>query len=585
MFENIGSKGKNMSLKVVIVGGVAGGASAAARLRRLNETAEITIYERTGFMSYANCGLPYYLGGEITDEAALTLQTPEKFFSRFRVNVKVAHEVTRIDREAKSVTVKNLSTGETFTDSYDKLILSPGARPVMPSIEGVESNKIFTLRTVDDTFAIDRHIVQTQARRALVVGGGFIGLEMAENLTRRGLEVTLLQLTDQVMPALDADMASALHAQLRANRVTLKLNTQVRRFETSDNGVTAHTDAGAIRADMVILSVGVEPESTLAREAGLTLGKKGAIVVNEELQTSDASIWAVGDAVEVRQLVSGDKRLISLAGPANKMGRMAADNIMGAARRYRGSLGSSVLKLFDLTVAMTGLNEKSAQAAGLDYEKIVLCPANHAGYYPGGRAMTVKVLFDRHTRKLMGAQIVGYEGVDKRIDVFATALCAGMTSADLAELDLAYAPPYSSAKDPVNMAGFMAENIFDGLVKQFHWHDIDTLRRQGAQLVDTRTTREYANGHAPGFINIPLDELRDRVDELDRAQPVFVMCHTGIRSYIASRILVGHGFDVSNFSGGHSFYSVVTREAASVREVFDCGMQKSTGKPCASSKT
>ncbi|MBO5658097.1 MAG: CoA-disulfide reductase [Duodenibacillus sp.] len=573
-----------MSLKVIIVGGVAGGASAAARLRRLNETAEITIYERTGFMSYANCGLPYYLGDVITEEAALTLQTPEKFFSRFRVNVKVAHEVTSINREAKSVTVKNLKTGESFTDSYDKLVLSPGARPVVPHIEGVQSQKIFTLRTVEDTFAIDRHILQTQARRALVVGGGFVGLEMAENLTRRGLKVTLVQLIDHVLPTLDADMASALHEHLRANGVKLELNTQVRRFETSDDDVTAHTDRGAIRADLVILAVGVEPETTLAREAGLALGHKGAIVVNEELQTSDASIWAVGDAVQVCHRVSGEKTLISLAGPANKMGRMAADNIMGAARRYRGSLGSSVLKLFDLTVAMTGFNEKSANAAGLDYEKIVLCPANHAGYYPGGRAMTVKVLFDRHTRQLKGAQIVGYDGVDKRIDVFATALCAGMTSADLAELDLAYAPPYSSAKDPVNMAGFMAENIFDGLVKQFHWHDIDSLSRQGAQLVDTRTPKEYANGHAPGFVNIPLDELRDRVDELDRAQPVFVMCHTGIRSYIASRILTAHGFDVSNFSGGHSFYSLVTREAALVREVFDCGMQKSTGKQCAQSE-
>lgn len=561
-----------MALKVIIVGGVAGGASAAARLRRLNETAEITIYERTGFMSYANCGLPYFLGDVIKDEAALTLQTPAKFFSRFNVNVKVEHEVTRIDREAKLVTVKNLTTGETFTDSYDKLILSPGARPVIPCIEGIESDRIFTLRTVENTFAIDQCIRQTNARRALVIGGGFVGLEMSENLAERGLEVTLLHRSDQVLSTLDPDMACALHAELRANHVMLKLHARVQRFETSDDTVTAYTDREAIQADLVILAVGVEPETSLARQAGLELGKKGAIVVNEELQTSDDAIWAVGDAVQVCHRVTGEKTLISLAGPANKMGRMAADNIMGAGRRYPGSLGSSVLKLFDLTVATTGLNEKTARAAGLNYEKIVLCPPNHAGYYPGGRAMTMKVLFDRGSRRLLGAQIVGYEGVDKRIDVLATALCAGMKSEDLAELDLAYAPPYSSAKDPVNMAGFVAENIFAGLVKQFHWHDIAALQHQDVQLVDTRTPKEYAKGHAPGFVNIPLDQLRERLPELDPKRPVFVMCHTGIRSYIASRILVGHGFDVSNFSGGHSFYALVTKEAALARKVCDCGL-------------
>ncbi len=567
-----------MSLKVIIVGGVAGGASAAARLRRLNETAEITVYERTGFMSYANCGLPYYLGDVITDEASLTLQTPEKFFSRFRIDVKVMHEVTNIDRSAKKVTVKNLVTGEIFTDTYDKLILSPGARAVIPPIEGIDSEKIFTLRTIEDTFAIDRHIDQTKARRALVIGAGFIGLEMTENLIRRGLEVTLVQRSGSVLPTLDADMAAALHAKLRAHHVSLKLHTQVRRLETVMNVIYAHTDREVLEADLVIFAVGVEPDSTLARDAGLTLGQKEAIVVNEELQTSDNTIWAVGDAVEVHHRVTGKKTLISLAGPANKMGRMAADNIMGAGRRYKGSLGSGILKLFDLTVATTGLNESAAKEAGFDYEKIVLCPANHAGYYPGGQAMTMKVLFDRQTTELLGAQIVGHDGVDKRIDVLATALCAKMKAVDLAELDLAYAPPYSSAKDPVNMAGFVADNIFTGLVKQFHWHDIDYLQGENVQLVDTRTVKEYERGHAPGFINIPLDELRDRLHELDPSRPVFVMCHTGIRSYIASRILTGHGFDVSNFSGGHSFYAMVTKEATLAREVFDCGMEKCSAK-------
>ena len=566
--------GPIMSLKVIIVGGVAGGASAAARLRRLNETAEITVYERTDYMSYANCGLPYFLGDVITDESALTLQTPEKFFSRFHVNVKVAHEVTKIDRQTKAVTVKNLKTGEIFTDTYDKLILSPGARAVMPAIDGIDSDRIFTLRTVEDTLAIDRFIDETQSKRALVIGAGFIGLEMAENLTERGLAVTIVQLTDHVLPILDADIAASLHATLRSHNVTLKLNTQVRRFETSDQGIRAYTDCELLEADIVIMAIGVTPESTLAREAGLELGQRGAIVVSETLQTSDESIWAVGDAVEVHHRVTGQKALISLAGPANKMGRMAADNIMGAGRHYKGSLGSSVLKLFDLTVATTGLNEKAAQAADIDFEKIVLCPANHAGYYPGGRAMTMKVLLDRQTTEVLGAQIVGYEGVDKRIDVLATAICAKMKAADLGELDLAYAPPYSSAKDPVNMAGFMAQNIFEGLVKQFHWHEIEALRQTDAQLVDTRTVKEYERGHAPDFINIPLDELRDRLNELDPARPVYVMCHTGIRSYIASRILTGHGFDAFNFSGGHSFYSLVTREAALTREVCDCGLEK-----------
>ena len=511
----------------------------------------------------------------ITDESSLTLQTPEKFYSRFRVQVKVAHEVMSIDRHAKTVTVKDLTTNEVFTDTYDKLILSPGAHAVIPNIEGIDSEKIFTLRTVEDTLAIDHYIDQTKAKRALVIGAGFIGLEMAENLTHRGLDVTLVQRSSSVLPTLDADIAAALHATLRAHNVTLKLHSQIRRFETDTDIIRAYSDREVFEADMVILAVGVEPETTLARQAGLTLGQKGAIVVNEELQTSDESIWAVGDAVEVHHRVSNQKTLISLAGPANKMGRMAADNIMGAHRRYNGSLGSSVLKLFDLTAATTGLNEKSAQAAGIDYEKIVLCPANHAGYYPGGRAMTMKVLFNRQTTELIGAQIVGFEGVDKRIDVLATALCAKMKALDLAELDLAYAPPYSSAKDPVNMAGFMADNIFTGLVKQFHWHDIEALQDKNVQLLDTRSAKEYERGHAPGFINVPLDELRDRLSELDPTRPVYVMCHTGIRSYIASRILIGHGFDVSNFSGGHSFYALVTKEAALAREVFDCGLKKS----------
>ena len=563
-------------MKIVIVGGVAGGATAAARLRWLDETAEIVVFERSGFVSYANCGLPYYIGGVIEDQEELTLQTPESFYERFRVQMKVHHEVTAIDRSAKTVTVRNLATGEVFQESYDKLLLAPGARPTQPALPGVGLDRLFTLRTVEDTLRIRRFVDTQHPKSVVLAGGGFIGLELAENLRERGLDVTIVQRPKQLMTPFDADMAALIHREVRAHGVRLALGHTVEGFAESEGGVQVLLkDEQPLQADMVILAIGVTPDSRLAAEAGLELGLKGSILVNDRMQTSDPDIYAVGDAVQVNHFVTGQPALIALAGPANKQGRIAADNMAGGDSRYKGSQGSSVLKIFDLTAAATGLNEAAARRAGLDVEAVVLSPMNHAGYYPGGRVMTMKVLFERNTGKLLGAQIVGSDGVDKRIDVLATAIRAGMTAADLTELDLAYAPPYSSAKDPVNMAGYMMENLLTGKVKQFRLDELATLPRDGSiTLLDTRTTGEYSRGHADGFINLPLDELRDRLNELDPAKPVYVMCQSGLRSYLACRILAQHGFTCYNFAGGYRFYEAVTTDRCQSNQAFACGMDK-----------
>ena len=563
-------------MKIVIVGGVAGGATAAARLRRLDETAEIVVFERSGFVSYANCGLPYYIGGVIEDQEELTLQTPESFYERFRVQMKVHHEVTAIDRSAKTVTVRNLATGEVFQESYDKLLLAPGARPTQPALPGVGLDRLFTLRTVEDTLRIRRFVDTQHPKSVVLAGGGFIGLELAENLRERGLDVTIVQRPKQLMTPFDADMAALIHREVRAHGVRLALGHTVEGFAESEGGVQVLLkDEQPLQADMVILAIGVTPDSRLAAEAGLELGLKGSILVNDRMQTSDPDIYAVGDAVQVNHFVAGQPALIALAGPANKQGRIAADNMAGGDSRYKGSQGSSVLKIFDLTAAATGLNEAAARRAGLDVEAVVLSPMNHAGYYPGGRVMTMKVLFERRTGKLLGAQIVGSDGVDKRIDVLATAIRAGMTAADLTELDLAYAPPYSSAKDPVNMAGYMMENLLTGKVKQFRLDELAALPRDGSvTLLDTRTTGEYSRGHADGFINLPLDELRDRLSELDPAKPVYVMCQSGLRSYLACRILTQHGFTCYNFAGGYRFYEAVTTDRCQSDQAFACGMDK-----------
>lgn len=561
-------------MKVVIVGGVAGGATAAARIRRLDETAEITVFERSGYISYANCGLPYYIGGVITDPEELTLQTPESFFSRFRVVMKVRHEVTGIHPDRKTVSVKNLETGEEFEESYDKLILSPGAKPTQPRLPGTGISKLFTLRTVEDTLRIKEHIDRHRPKSAILAGGGFIGLELAENLRELGMEVTIVQRPKQLMNPFDADMAAMIHGEMRRHGVRLELGQTVEGFAEKDGGVDVLLkDNAPLHGDMVVLAIGVTPDTALAREAGLELGIKGSIIVNERMETSVPDIYAAGDAVMVKHSVTGENALISLAGPANKQGRIIADNICGGDSRYAGSQGSSVIKVFDMTAAVTGINEAHGRKAGLDVDTVILSPMSHAGYYPGGRVMTMKVVFEKETYRLLGAQIVGYEGVDKRIDVLATAIRAGMKATELKDLDLAYAPPYSSAKDPVNMAGFMIDNIAAGILKQWHLEDVDALPGDGSvTLLDARTAGEYARGHIRGFVNIPVDELRERLSEIEKGKPVYVICQSGLRSYIACRILEGQGFEAYNFSGGFRFYDAVINDRRLVESAAPCGM-------------
>ena len=562
-------------MKVVIVGGVAGGATAAARIRRLDEQAEIVVFERSGYISYANCGLPYYIGGVIEDPEELTLQTPESFFRRFRIHMKVRHEVTAIHPEKKTVSVKDLETGAVFEEAYDKLFLSPGAKPVWPNLPGMDSDKLFTLRTVEDTLRIKAFVDQNKPRSAVMVGGGFIGLEVAENLRELGLEVTIVQRPKQLMNPFDADMAAFIHAEVRKHGVQLALGHSVAGFAEKNGGIEVLLkDNAPLHADLVVLAIGVTPESGLAREAGLALGMKGSILVNDRMETSVPDIYAVGDAVQVKHYVTGEDALIALAGPANKQGRIAADNICGGDSQYPGSQGSSVIKIFDMTAASTGINETNARKSGLDVDTVILSPMSHAGYYPGGKLMTMKVVFEKETYRLLGAQIVGYEGVDKRIDVLATAIHAGLKATGLKDLDLAYAPPYSSAKDPVNMAGFIIDNISKGL-KQWHLSDAAELPRDGSvTLLDTRTEGEYRRGHIEGFRNIPVDELRARIGEIETGKPVYVICQSGLRSYIATRILEGCGFEAYNFAGGFRFYDAVMNDRALVEKALACGMDQ-----------
>ncbi len=571
-------------MKVVIVGGVAGGASAAARLRRLDESAEIIMIERTGYVSYANCGLPYYVGGVITEKKKLALQTPQSFKARFNIDARVRQEVIDIDRAGKTVRIRNLDDATVYEESYDKLVLSPGAHPVIPDVPGVDHERVFTLRTVEDTFAIKGFVGSEKPRSAVVVGAGFIGLEMAENLRELGMDVTIVQRGNQVMKPLDPDLASLLHNKLRAEGIGLALGA---RFEgvfdaaNSQGGVVEVrlAEREPLLADMVVLSIGVAPESKLAREAGLELGVRDAIMVDSHLRTSDPDIYAVGDAVQVEEFVGERASLISLAGPANKQGRIAAENIVGGDKTYDATLGTSVLKLFDLTAASTGVNSDQAQRLGLSFDSVVLTPPSHATYYPGAESLVLKVLFERESGRIIGAQSVGRDGVDKRIDVIATAIRAGMHAADLAELDLAYAPPYSSAKDPVNMAGFMIENILDGLVEQVHWEDalacaIGGARAGDAVLLDTRTAAEYERGHVEGALSIPLDELRDRLDEVPVGGMLYVYCQSGLRSYVACRILTQNGFACANVAGGYGFlrHALLDGDAAGA-SIGACGVR------------
>ncbi len=545
-------------MKTLIVGGVAGGASAAARLRRLNESAEIILFERGEYISFANCGLPYFIGGEITDKEALTLQTPRSFNARFNVDVRVLSEVISIDCSAKSVLVKKVETGETYTEDYDRLILSTGAYPVTSNIEGIGSDKVFTLRNIPDTYKIKDYIEQKKPRSAAVMGGGYIGVEMAENLHNAGLSVTIVEMANQVIAPLDYDMASDVHRHIESKGVRLMLGNAVRSIRDDGSRLYIAINSGEIEADMLIMAVGVLPDTAIAKNAGLTVNQRGSIVVDSHMQTSDPSIYAVGDAVEVVDFVTGQKSFIPLAGPANKQGRIAADNICGIESEYTGTQGSAILKVFDMTVATTGVNEKTAKQLGLDYDKSFTYSASHASYYPGAVNLSVKVLFEKGSGKILGAQIVGYEGVDKRCDIIATAMRFGATAYDLTRLELCYAPPYSSAKDPVNMAGYVIENLLTETVKNFHWHDVDGLPRDGSvTLLDIRTKAEYENGHISGFINIPLDNLRERLNELDKTKSIYVTCQVGLRGYIACRILSQNGFDCYNLSGGYRLYQSI----------------------------
>ena len=563
-------------MKIVIIGGVAGGATAAARIRRLDEQAEIIVFEKSGYISYANCGLPYYIGGVIENKSSLTLQTPESFWNRFRVDMRVKHEVIKINPEKKIVEVHNLNTEEVFEETYDKLIISTGAKPTQPRLPGVGIDKLFTLRTVEDTFKIKEYIEVNKPKSVVLAGGGFIGLELAENLRELGMDVTIVQRPKQLMNPFDSDMAAIIHGEMRKHGVKLHLGYTVEGFEEKADGVDVLLkDKVALHADMVILAIGVTPDTNLAKEAGLELGIKDSIVVNDRMETSVKDIYAVGDAVQVKHAVTGLDALISLAGPANKQGRIVADNVCGGDSRYIGSQGSSVIKVFDMTAATTGINVTNAKKAGLDVEYVILSPMSHAGYYPGGKMMTLKVVFDKETYRLLGAQAVGYDGVDKRIDVLATAIHMGMKATELKDLDLAYAPPYSSAKDPVNMAGFIIDNISNGTLKQWFLEEVEEIQgREDVVRLDTRTVAEYERGHIEGFQNIPVDELRERLDEIEKGKPVYVICQSGLRSYIATRILVGNGYECYNFAGGYRFYDIVTNDKCLIESASLCGMDR-----------
>lgn len=540
-----------MSKKILIIGGVAGGASAAARLRRLDETAEIIMLERGEHVSFANCGLPYHIGGTIENRGDLLLQSPEGFKKRFNVEVRTKNEVVKIDRDKKQIEILNRDSGDTYTEGYDQLILSPGAEPVRPPIPGIESERIYTLRNVPDTDKINAFIETHQPKRAVVIGGGYIGLEMAENLRERGMLVAIVEMLDQVMPLMDKEMAGLLHGQLHRHNVALWLDDAVASFQESDDRLTVGLKSGMeLSCDFAILAIGVKPEVKLAKQAGLEIGPSGGIKVGPDLRTSDPDIFAIGDAVEVRDFVLDRPVLVPLAGPANKQGRMVADNICRKNRTYNGTQGTAILKVFDLTAAMTGANEKTLAKSNVAYEKLHIHPAHHVGYYPGAKQMHIKLLFTKPEGKILGVQIVGSDGVDRRIDLFAMAIRAGLTVFDLQELELAYAPPYGSGKDAVNMAGFAASNVLDGTIDVTHWDQLEN----GDFILDVRTPGEFNKGHVPSAVNVSVDELRNRLNELPKESPIHAYCGVGIRSYIACRILMQNGFTVKNMSGGFLTY-------------------------------
>jgi len=545
-----------LTRKVLIIGGVAGGASAAARLRRLDESAEIIMFERGEHISFANCGLPYYVGGIIPERDSLLVQTPRAMQRRFNIDVRTFSEVVRIIPAEKKIRVRNLLDDSTYEENYDYLVLSPGATPFKPPVPGIDLPNVFTVRNIPDSDQIKNWVSAERAATAVVVGGGFVGLEMAENLIHAGLKVALVEAGDQVMMPLDREMANIVHRYLRRRGIALYLSERMVSCEGEGRVKEVKlAGGGVLPADLVILGTGVLPEAELARDAGLTVGPTRGIAVNEYLQTSDPFIYAVGDAIQVQNFVSGMETMIPLAGPANKQGRIVADNICGRPSKYEGTLGTAIAKIFDMAVATTGLNEKTLKKMEQRYEVSYTHPAPYATYYPGGSFMSIKLIFDPENGKILGAQIVGYEGVDKRIDVLAACIRKGLNVFDLQELELAYAPPFSSAKDPVNMAGYVAGNIINGDVDIVHWHQIDELKSQGAIIVDVRTRHEHLEGAIPGAVNIPVDSLRDRMSELPRDSQIVLCCRVGMRAYYAYRILKQHGYTrAKNLSGGYLTY-------------------------------
>lgn len=551
-----------MNIKLVIVGGVAGGATAAARARRVSEDAEIVVFERGEYISFANCGLPYYIGNVIKRRDHLLLATPEDFKKRYNIDVRIFSEVVGINSKEKAVEIKNNITGKKYWESYDKLILSPGAEPIKPPLEGIELENIFHLRNVPDSDRIKKIVDERNPRCAVVVGGGFIGLEMAENLTERGVKTTIVEMLDQVMPSLDYEMATLIHDHLEAKNVELELENGVKSFSKASDRILVSTQNGReIECDLVLLSVGIRPENTLAIKADLKIGSTGGIAVDDTMRTSDPNIYAVGDAVEVRDIVTGFPTLTALAGPANKQARIAADNALGRKSIFTGTLGTSVVKVFDMVVASTGANEKFLKKHDIPYLVSYTHSGSHAGYYPGATNTSVKILFSPGTGKVLGAQIVGRKGVDKRIDVLATAIRAKMTVYDLEELELAYAPPYSSAKDLINICGFVAANILKGDMEIVQWSELDALEKNGATLIDLRTQFELKHtGKIEGALHIPIDEFRNRLTELDKQKMYIPYCGIGFRGYLGHRILVQNGFKSRNLSGGFLTYTMAKKK-------------------------
>lgn len=565
-----------MNKKVIIVGGVAGGASAAARLRRLDESLEIIMFEKGEYISFANCGLPYYIGETINDRSKLIVQTVETMSSKFNLDIRNLSEVISINKDRKIVLVKNLKTGETYEESYDTLMLSPGANPIKPPIPGInECDNLFTLRNIPDTDKIKSYIDSNRPNRAVVIGGGFIGIEMAENFHQRGIEVTLVEASDQVMAPLDVEMVSVIHEHLISKGVQLILGDGVKSFDNKGKKVVL-TSGKEIDTDLIMLSIGVKPETKLAKDAGLKLNERGAIVVDDQMKTSDKDIYAIGDAIEVIDFVNKKPTMIPLAWPANRQGRLVADNICGRDVRYKGTLGSSVAKVFDYTVATTGNNEKILKRLGIEYKVVHIHPNSHAGYYPGSFPIYIKMTFDPNTGQIFGAQGVGIDGVEKRIDILATAIKGGLTVFDLPDVEVCYAPPYNSAKDPVNMLGYYASNVIEGILDTIQWSEVDEIQKNGGVIIDVRDEFELISGTMPSSINIPLGELRERLNEIPKDKKIYVTCQVGIRGYIACRILEQNGLKCTNIDGGIKTYLAVKRGLESLKKQDEKHLESST---------